>query len=195
MALNPELVKEARVAEERLIEAEHAADIARANFHRAVRRLHLGGASMREAAAALGLSHQRVHQIVEAAGGGRRWRKGREKPDDLRNCSFCGREQRGVKKLVAGPGVFICERCVAVVTGVLATGQPATTPIATIEGVDMDAMRDRCSFCGKRRHEVAGLALARGTAGGCGKRKFAGDVHICGECLNLCREILAEQLG
>ncbi len=91
--------------------------------------------------------------------------------------------------------MFICEGCVAVVTGVLTTSQPGTTAIARIEGVDAEAMRDRCSFCGKRRHEVAGLAVAQGTAGECGKRKFAGDVHICGECINLCREILAEQLG
>ena len=150
---------------------------------------------MREAAAALGLSHQRVHQIIEVAGGGRRWRKRREKPEEVRNCSFCGREQRSVKKLVAGPGVFICERCVGVVARVLATGERATTPIATIEGVDLDVMRDRCSFCGKRRHQVAGLALARGTADERASRKFAGDVHICAECLTLCREILAEQLG
>jgi hypothetical protein len=37
--------------------------------HRAVRRLHLSGASLRELGAALHLSHQRVHQIVESARG------------------------------------------------------------------------------------------------------------------------------
>ncbi|MCA1703404.1 MAG: hypothetical protein LC808_09140 [Actinobacteria bacterium] len=195
MTLDSRLLEEALAAKGRLIEAEHAADVARADFHRAVRHLQLGGASMREAAEALGLSHQRVHQIVEAAGGSRRWRKGRDKSDQARHCSFCGREQQSVKKLVAGPGVFICEQCIAVVTGVVATGQPVTTPIATIEGVDVEAMRQRCSFCGKRRHEVAELARARGTAGESAKRKFSGDVHICGECLNLCGEILAEQLG
>ena len=30
---------------------------------------------------------------------------------DLR-CSFCGKGQREVKKLIAGPGVYICDRCV-----------------------------------------------------------------------------------
>ena len=28
------------------------------------------------------------------------------------NCSFCGKGQKEVKKLIAGPGVYICDRCV-----------------------------------------------------------------------------------
>ncbi len=28
-------------------------------------------------------------------------------------CSFCGKSQREVKKLIAGPGVYICDRCVS----------------------------------------------------------------------------------
>src|SRR5213080_844396 len=58
------LLAEARQAQERLIDAERDADVARAEFHRAVRRLHLHGASLRELASGLGLSHQRVHQIA-----------------------------------------------------------------------------------------------------------------------------------
>ena len=27
-------------------------------------------------------------------------------------CSFCGKSQRQVKKLIAGPGVYICDDCV-----------------------------------------------------------------------------------
>ena len=27
-------------------------------------------------------------------------------------CSFCGKPQHEVLKLIAGPGVFICERCI-----------------------------------------------------------------------------------
>ena len=71
--MNDELLAEARQAQERLIDAERDVEVARAEFHRAVRRLHLHGSSLRELAANLGLSHQRVHQIVEEAGGSRRW--------------------------------------------------------------------------------------------------------------------------
>jgi ATP-dependent Clp protease ATP-binding subunit ClpX len=28
------------------------------------------------------------------------------------NCSFCGKSQREVKKLIAGPGVYICDECI-----------------------------------------------------------------------------------
>jgi hypothetical protein len=31
---------------------------------------------------------------------------------DLTTCSFCGSGQRQVRKLIAGPGVFICDGCV-----------------------------------------------------------------------------------
>jgi ATP-dependent Clp protease ATP-binding subunit ClpX len=31
---------------------------------------------------------------------------------DLCKCSFCGKSQRQVNKLVAGPGVYICDQCV-----------------------------------------------------------------------------------
>ena len=27
-------------------------------------------------------------------------------------CSFCGKSQRQVKKLIAGPGVYICNECI-----------------------------------------------------------------------------------
>jgi hypothetical protein len=30
----------------------------------------------------------------------------------LRTCSFCGKSQKQVKALIAGPGVFICNECI-----------------------------------------------------------------------------------
>ncbi len=36
----------------------------------------------------------------------------RGKDNNLMNCSFCGKSQEEVKKLVAGPGVFICDECI-----------------------------------------------------------------------------------
>ncbi len=35
-------------------------------------------------------------------------------------CSFCGRSQDEVKKLIAGPGVYICDECVALCNNILA---------------------------------------------------------------------------
>ena len=31
---------------------------------------------------------------------------------DLVKCSFCGKTQKQVKKLIAGPGVYICNQCI-----------------------------------------------------------------------------------
>ena len=31
---------------------------------------------------------------------------------DLLKCSFCGKNQKQVKKLIAGPGVYICDECI-----------------------------------------------------------------------------------
>jgi ClpX C4-type zinc finger len=35
-------------------------------------------------------------------------------------CSFCGKTQRQVRKLVAGPSVYICDECVAVMSEIVA---------------------------------------------------------------------------
>jgi hypothetical protein len=182
MALDPALLSEAQTAEARVIDAEHAADVARADFHRAVRRLQLHGGSLREIADALGLSHQRVHQIVEAAGGSRRWRKRNGTPPELLYCSFCGKDQKHVKKLIAGPGVYICDNCVDRADEVFATGNEVATPAATLRAVGEDAAADRCGFCGKARRQVAAMMST-------------GDARICNECVDLCHEIVTEELA
>ncbi len=34
-------------------------------------------------------------------------------------CSFCGRTEEAVEKLISGPGVYICDKCVQLCTGIL----------------------------------------------------------------------------
>ena len=34
-------------------------------------------------------------------------------------CSFCGKPQAGVKRIIAGPGVYICDECIAVCRNIL----------------------------------------------------------------------------
>jgi hypothetical protein len=186
MAIDTELLAAARAAEARLIDAERVADIARADFHHAVRRLQLAGGSLREIAEALGLSHQRVHQIVEGAGGARPWhrviRRGEGEPGPMLKCSFCGKHQTQVRKLIAGPKVYICNGCVEKADRVIATGEVATTPLSAMKSLGEDAATAKCSFCGKRRHQVSGLAIAAGGT-------------ICTECLALCGEIITDELA
>jgi len=37
------------------------------------------------------------------------------------DCRFCGRGQAGARKLIAGPGVYICDACVGVAEGVISS--------------------------------------------------------------------------
>ena len=34
-------------------------------------------------------------------------------PEPTVHCSFCGKSQHEVRKIIAGPDVFICNECVA----------------------------------------------------------------------------------
>ena len=195
--MNSELLTEARQAQERLIDAERDVEVARAEFHRAVRRLHLHGSSLRELAAGLGLSHQRVHQIVEEAGGSRRWirirdggqSRGRAHQQQL-SCTFCGKPQNKVRKLIAGPGVFICGGCVTLARHVIADAVTVTTERGPIHVVPEQQPRARCNFCGKQRDQVAGQAAIPILATG---KAPAGHAVICDECLNLCDEIITDE--
>jgi hypothetical protein len=69
MALEEPILSEARDVRVRMLELQRQTEQARVDFNHAVRRLHAAGGSLREIADALGLSHQRVHQIVDGEGG------------------------------------------------------------------------------------------------------------------------------
>ena len=66
--VDEEWLAEARQAQQRLIHAEHEADVARAAFHRAVQRLVLHGAEPQDVAAALGISDQQLYELAHKAG-------------------------------------------------------------------------------------------------------------------------------
>jgi hypothetical protein len=102
---------------------------------------------------------------------------------NLLTCSFCGKSQRQVKKLIAGPQVYICDGCLGRVHAVIAEpGRTVSTPIATIQQVSDEAGAEQCSFCGKPRHQVAAMTST-------------GDARICNECLELCDQIMDEEFG
>ncbi len=41
------------------------------------------------------------------------------KKNNITMCSFCGKSQNEVRKMVAGPGVYICDSCISVCKGIL----------------------------------------------------------------------------
>ena len=179
MALDEQLLKRAERQGELFAESERQAQLARADYHTAVRRLHLGGGSLREIAQALGLSHQRVQQIVDGAGGSwwqRVWKSRSVRVDAT--CTFCGRPPSEVAKLIAGPNVYICDACVAGAEAVIDPPETKNTrgrALAPAAGITA-----RCSFCGKRRAQHRPM-VAGPTA------------RVCGECLRLCRQILDDR--
>jgi len=178
MTINEELLKKARAAGERLAGAEREVQLARAEYHGIVRRMHLAGSSLREIAQALNLSHQRVQQMVDGAGGSwwsRIWR-----PRNLKanlSCTFCKRPQAELARLIAGPKVYICDGCIeAAELSLNGDCAPVRHPAFSVAG---ERSRARCSFCGKgRTAERPLLARPEGS--------------ICGECLGVCRQILTD---
>lgn len=41
------------------------------------------------------------------------------KNDKSIRCSFCGKTQEGVDKIIAGPGVYICNECIKVCSSII----------------------------------------------------------------------------
>jgi len=188
MTLDESLLTHARTEAEKLAEAERQALVARAEYHTAIRRLHLAGGSLREIAEALGLSHQRVQQMVGGAGGSwwsRAWGSRKVARDAV--CTFCGRPPSEVEKLVAGPNVYICDRCIASAERALDGRADRGLAQAT------NAMA-RCSFCRKRGR--IGRESGRGVTRTVGNRAFrigivaSANARICDECLATSREII-----
>jgi ClpX C4-type zinc finger protein len=86
------------------------------------------------------------------------------------HCSCCGRSKVDVSHMIAGPNVYLCERCVAqaarqLAPGRLAPGRPAADAV-------------RCRFCHQRRAT--------------GEVTTVGSVIVCADCLGIMTSILTE---
>jgi ClpX C4-type zinc finger protein len=174
MPLDEGLLREAQAAADGWADAQQQASQAKDAYHQTVRRLYLTGASMREIAEALGLSHQRVHQIIETSGGTAGWKP---RSGTGLACSFCGATRSDVKYLVAGPGVYVCEACVALARQVVREADEQNRPRTHLDPLPANSGLG-CSFCAKTD----------------GRRLVAGPgVRICDECLEFCAEVIAAQ--
>jgi ATP-dependent protease Clp ATPase subunit len=105
-------------------------------------------------------------------------------------CCFCDLPKIPGGQLIAGPRIYICDACIATADAVIETDTPMPTgriripltTMATIYPVDKASEDLRCSFCGKFRYKVDGMA--------------SGDeVWICTECLQRCREALVPEVA
>jgi ATP-dependent Clp protease ATP-binding subunit ClpX len=56
------------------------------------------------------------------------------RPGKLTMCSFCGKSHAEVRKLIAGPGVYICDGCISICKSVLDKELEADEPAPTVTG-------------------------------------------------------------
>lgn len=85
-------------------------------------------------------------------------------------CSFCGMDQRAVEKLIAGPSVYICNRCVEELDRM--DGLPPAWSHVNESPL-------RCSFCNKSRGDVARMFARTGSL-------------ICNQCVENVQEIFLQ---
>lgn len=87
----------------------------------------------------------------------------------LFSCSFCGKSQNEVERIIAGPKDNICSDCAV---GFL--NQPKMNDV-------LDSSNAPCGFCGKSEQE-AGTLYEREVS------------RICRGCLGICGEIIGSDL-
>ena len=77
---------------------------------------------------------------------------------DPLQCSFCRKTRNEVRKLIAGPGVTICDECVETCLDILADDVPESRPTASLEKQQRHASAAQragpsdsavCSLCGE----------------------------------------------
>src|SRR5213083_446162 len=49
------------------------------------------------------------------------------RPEELLCCSFCGKSQNDVRKLIAGPGVYVCNECIDICNEIINDDEQTTT--------------------------------------------------------------------
>lgn len=104
------------------------------------------------------------------------------KSDDFFFCSFCGQDQRKVKKLIAGPKVYICDSCIEFFNEILEDeklreDRHSEPDYCIYDAVNGSFTQQRCNFCGKERQSVKGLLSG----------PYA---NICHDCVELCSNII-----
>ena len=67
---------------------------------------------------------------------------------DLLKCSFCGKSQKQVQQLIAGPGVYICDECVELCNEIMRMRTWLEETLAkhsnrSVEQVNKDIDRDK----------------------------------------------------
>lgn len=65
---------------------------------------------------------------------------------DLFKCSFCGKSQKQVQQLIAGPGVYICDECVELCNEIIEERMAEQTPDGAVAALDLPKPREIFDF-------------------------------------------------
>ena len=49
------------------------------------------------------------------------------RPEEILRCSFCGKSQNEVKKLIAGPSVYVCNECIDICNEIINDDEQSET--------------------------------------------------------------------
>jgi ATP-dependent Clp protease ATP-binding subunit ClpX len=68
---------------------------------------------------------------------------------DLFKCSFCGKSQKQVQQLIAGPGVYICDECVELCNEIIEERMAESGPADGVVDFDLPKPREIHAFLGE----------------------------------------------
>lgn len=63
-------------------------------------------------------------------------------PKEIVTCSFCGRNEEAVEKLISGPNVYICDKCVRLCSGILEKKKSPTYDFKVLKPREIKARLD-----------------------------------------------------
>lgn len=64
------------------------------------------------------------------------------KNDKLLYCSFCGKNQHEVRKLIAGPSVFVCDECIALCNDIIREESQSEEEVGKLDRSDLPVPRE-----------------------------------------------------
>lgn len=94
----------------------------------------------------------------------------------------------------AGPGIYICDRCVQQAGRIVDGHQRKAADVGDLMAVGPRQV-GQCGFCGKDRSNVEHVVTTASRAPPPSRKSKYGTVGICNECLLLCGEIVEQEVG
>jgi hypothetical protein len=98
-------------------------------------------------------------------------------------CSFCGKSEKDVRKLIAGPAVYICDECIDACNDILAEearAEPEAAPKPLLGDWRREGFGVSCTLCGAVVHLKDAL-------------HFEGRVFLCPACVSAIAEAAKDE--